>query len=154
MDSGKTEKEAIMTDARTGPTLIPTLRYRDGNAAIAFLKEAFGFAEHAIYRDDKGGLVHGELSLGNGMIMIGEVKETEFGKHMIQPDEVGGKVTTAIYVLVPDVDAHFARAKAAGARILRAPVDQDYGGRDYACADPEGHVWSFGNYDPLNPPKA
>jgi uncharacterized glyoxalase superfamily protein PhnB len=143
-----------MTANRTGTTIIPTLRYRDGNKAVRFLKDAFGFAEHAVYRDDKGGVMHGELSFGTGMIMIGEVRETEFGKHMVQPDETGGKVTMAIYMVVPDVDAHFARAKAAGARILREPVDQDYGGRDYSCADPDGHVWSFGSYDPFAPPKA
>ncbi len=140
-----------MTDQ--GKSLIPTMRYREGNRALQFLKDAFGFAEHAVYRDEAGRLVHGELRFGAGMIMIGEVKETEFGKHMVQPDETGGKVTTAIYAVVPDVNAHFARAKAAGARILREPVDQDYGGRDYACADIDGHVWSFGSYDPFAPPK-
>ena len=55
----------------------------------------------------------------------------------------------SVYVVVDDADAHFARAKAAGAQIVREPVTQDYGGRDYTCKDPEGHVWTFGTYDPM-----
>src|SRR5215813_8408179 len=57
-----------------------------------------------------------------------------------------------VYVIVDDVDAHFARAKAAGAVITREPVTQDYGGRDYTAKDPEGHVWTFGTYDPWAAP--
>ena len=47
-----------------------------------------------------------------------------------------------------DADAHHARARAAGAEILLALEDQDYGGRGYTCRDPQGHVWSFGTFDP------
>jgi uncharacterized glyoxalase superfamily protein PhnB len=56
--------------------------------------------------------------------------------------------TQGIYVVVADPDAHFARAKAAGAQILMELTDQDYGGRDYTARDPEGHIWTFGSYDP------
>lgn len=143
-----------MSASHSGTTIIPTMRYRDGNQAVRFLKEAFGLTEHALYRDDRGRLLHGELAFGSGLIMIGELRETEFGKHLAQPEETGGRVTMTIYMVVPDVDAHFARAKAAGANILREPVDQDYGGRDYVCADMDGHIWSFGSYDPFAPPKA
>jgi uncharacterized glyoxalase superfamily protein PhnB len=58
-----------------------------------------------------------------------------------------------IYMVVDDPDAHFARAKAANAGILMEPTDEDYGGRDYACRDIEGHVWSFGTYVPGAPQK-
>lgn len=51
-------------------------------------------------------------------------------------------------MIVTDADAHYARAKAAGARIVIDIADQDYGGRGYACADPEGYLWWFGSYDP------
>jgi uncharacterized glyoxalase superfamily protein PhnB len=54
----------------------------------------------------------------------------------------------SVYCIVTDADAHFARAKAAGAEITSEPVTQSYGGRDYTCKDPEGHVWTFGTYDP------
>ena len=54
------------------------------------------------------------------------------------------------YVTVEDADAHFAQAKAAGAEITMELTDLDYGSRDYGAKDPEGNVWSFGTYDPLN----
>jgi uncharacterized glyoxalase superfamily protein PhnB len=57
-------------------------------------------------------------------------------------------VTQSSYVVVADPDAHYRTAKAAGAEIVMDIVDQDYGGRGYTCRDLEGHVWSFGSYDP------
>jgi uncharacterized glyoxalase superfamily protein PhnB len=51
-------------------------------------------------------------------------------------------------VVVGEVDAHYAHAKAAGAEIVIDIKTQDYGGCDYTCRDPEGHVWTFGTYDP------
>jgi uncharacterized glyoxalase superfamily protein PhnB len=53
-----------------------------------------------------------------------------------------------IYIVVQDSDAHYARAKAAGAEIIRELEDQDYGSRDYTARDLEGNIWSFGTYDP------
>jgi uncharacterized glyoxalase superfamily protein PhnB len=51
-------------------------------------------------------------------------------------------------MIVPDPDAHYARAKAEGAEIVIDIKDEDYGGRGYTCRDLEGHVWTFGSYDP------
>jgi uncharacterized glyoxalase superfamily protein PhnB len=99
-------------------------------------------------RNDEGGVVHAELRFDNGIIMIGPVADTEFGQHMKQPDETGGAVTQCVYIIVPDVDAHYSRARNAGAEILLDIKDQDYGGRDYTCRDPQGHIWSFGTYNP------
>ncbi|MPN55348.1 hypothetical protein SDC9_203030 [bioreactor metagenome] len=56
--------------------------------------------------------------------------------------------TQSACVIVSDADAHYARATAAGAEIVIDIADQDYGGRGYACRDPEGHLWWFGSYDP------
>ncbi|MEZ5648377.1 MAG: hypothetical protein R3E60_05460 [Alphaproteobacteria bacterium] len=56
--------------------------------------------------------------------------------------------TQTIYMIVENVDAHYARTKAAGAKILIDIKDEDYGGRGYSCFDIEGHVWSFGTYNP------
>jgi uncharacterized glyoxalase superfamily protein PhnB len=91
---------------------------------------------------------------GNGMIMLGSAEggETEFGRLMRQPDESGGRVTQSIYVVVTDADAVYARARAAAAEILLDIKDQDYGGRDFSCRDLEGHVWTFGTYDPWESP--
>ena len=66
--------------------------------------------------------------------------------------KVGNTGTQSVYVIVDDADAHCVRAKAAGAEIIKDVEDQDYGGRLYSCRDREGHLWSFGTYDPW--PKA
>jgi uncharacterized glyoxalase superfamily protein PhnB len=131
----------------TTSTVIPALQYQDAPAAIEFLCQAFGFERKAVYEGKGGTIEHAELTLGNGMIMLGSVKDTDYGKLLVRPRNAGG-VTMSVYVVVQDPDAHFARAKAAGAEIAREPVTQDYGGRDYTCRDPEGNVWSFGTYDP------
>ncbi|MGE3160200.1 MAG: VOC family protein, partial [Xanthobacteraceae bacterium] len=83
----------------------------------------------------------------NGMIMVGSVKDTEYGRLLRQPRDVGGETQT-VYVVVADVAAHYARARKAGAEIVIDIKDEDYGGRDYTCRDPEGHIWTFGSYDP------
>lgn len=129
-------------------SIIPALQYDDAKAAIEFLCKAFGFEKNAVYEGDDGSVEHAQLTLGNGMIMLGSAKDTEYGRLLRRPRDAGG-VTMSTYVIVDDADTHFARAKAAGAEIVREPVTQDYGGRDYTCKDPEGHVWTFGTYDPM-----
>ena len=129
-------------------TVIPALQYKDARAAIDFLCRAFGFQKNAVYDEPDGSIAHAQLTLGNGMVMLGSVKDSEYSKLLVRPADAGG-VTMSVYVVVDDADAHFARAKAAGAMIVREPVTQDYGGRDYTCKDPEGHVWTFGTYDPM-----
>lgn len=135
-----------MTAKETRATIVPALRYHDATHAVAWLGEAFGFEERNVFRDGEGRVTHAELSFGNGMIMLGPVTDTEFGRLMRQPDT--GGVTMTVYAIVDDPDAHFARAKAAGAAIVRDLRDEDYGGRGYSCLDFEGHVWTFGSYDP------
>ena len=131
----------------TRATMISSLRYRDSTAAVEWLCRAFGFEKHNVFSDDNGVVVHAELSFGNGMIMIGPVADTPFGRFMRQPDEAGGETQT-LYVLVADPDAHHAQAVAAGAEVLLPLRDESYGGREYSCRDPQGHIWSFGTYDP------
>jgi len=120
----------------SGSTIIPCLRYRDARAAIAWLERAFGCTAQAVYAE--GDLVyHAQLVYGTGMIMLGSVDNGgEWGKLVVQPDEIQGR------------DAHYERAVAAGAELVIDIADQDYGGRGYACRDPEGHLWWFGSYDP------
>ena len=131
--------------------IVPALRYRDAPAAIKFLREAFGFAEHLVVPGPNDTIVHAELTLGNGMIMLGSAHGGEYDRYMKAPD--GGPQTQTVYVVVPDADAHYARAKAAGAEILMDIKTEDYGGRGYTCRDPQGHIWTFGSYDPWSPPK-
>lgn len=95
-----------------------------------------------------GTVAHAELSFGNGMIMLGSIKRSEFDRLMKQPDEIGGAETQTAYVIVSDADALYAQAKAAGAKIVLDIKDEDYGGRGFSCLDLEGRLWNFGTYDP------
>ena len=131
-------------------TVIPCLRYRDAPAAIEWLCNTFGFEKHLVVPNDDGTIAHAQLSFGNGMVMLGSVRQddNEYGRLMKQPDEIGGGQTQSSYMVVNDADAVYASAKAAGARIAMEIKDEDYGGRGFSCFDPEGHLWSFGSYDP------
>jgi uncharacterized glyoxalase superfamily protein PhnB len=117
--------------------VIPYLLYEDGVAAIEFLTNAFGFREERRTTGSGGGL-HAELEVapGGGWVYLGQPTD-EFRN----PAVVGR--TSQIYVLVDDVDGHYAQAKAAGARIIEEPNDLPFGHRRYGCADPQGHEWSF-----------
>src|SRR3954453_9084291 len=131
-------KGAFISIAKqTTATVIPALQYQDAPAAIDFLCKAFGFEKKAVYQGEGGSITHAELTLGNGMVMLGSVKETDYGKLLVRPHQVGG-VTMSTYCIVADPDAHFARAKAVGSQITRAPERQDYGRRAYTRPDPEG----------------
>lgn len=137
----------MLKAATTKSPIVPCLTYRDAPAAIEFLCKAFGFEKKLVVPGENGTIAHAELVCGNAMIMVGAEKDTEFGRLMKSPRDMGG-VTQSIYLVIADSDTHHATAKAAGAEIVMAPVTHDYGGRDYTCRDPEGHVWTFGTYDP------
>jgi PhnB protein len=122
------------------PRISPYLLYRDGAAAIDFLTRAFGFHERMRMPDEQGGVGHAELDLDDGVIMLGQP-----GGDFKSPKELGLD-TSLVHVYVDDVDAHFARAKEAGAEITREPADQSYGDRNYAAKDPEGHDWFFSQH--------
>lgn len=134
--------------ADTTATIIPCLRYRDAPAAIDWLCRAFGFERHAVYAE--GDTVHhAQLVFGNGMVMLGSADTaSEWGRRIAQPGDIGGLETQSPCVVVADIDAHYARAVAAGAELVQDIADQDYGGRGYSCRDPEGHLWWFGSHDP------
>jgi uncharacterized glyoxalase superfamily protein PhnB len=127
------------------------LRYRNAPAAIDWLCQVFGFEKQLVVPNPDGTIAHAELSFGNGMIMLGSVADTEFGRLMKQPDEIGGAETQSAYVIVSDADLVYARAKAANAEIVRDIKNEDYGGRGFSCRDLEGHLWSIGTYDPWEP---
>ena len=118
-------------------TIIPYLLYKDCAAALGWLSRAFGFEEVLRYVGAEGHVNHAEMRLGEARIFLGDP-----GEHYRNPRELG-QDTVGLYVYVDDVDAHFERARAAGAEILRPPEDQDYGDRRYDAADPEGHRWFF-----------
>jgi uncharacterized glyoxalase superfamily protein PhnB len=132
----------------TRATVIPCLRYRNAPAAIEWLCDTFGFEKNLVVPGENGVIEHAQLSFGNGMIMLASVIDSEFGRLMKQPDEIGGAETQSAYLIVEDADVVYAQAKAAGATIVMEIKDEDYGGRGFSCRDLEGRLWNFGTYDP------
>jgi uncharacterized glyoxalase superfamily protein PhnB len=126
-------------------TIFPTMRYVDAPAAVEWLEKAFGFKRQLVVPGPEGTIAHAQLICNGGMIMLGSRKDDVFGYKT--PREAGG-VTQATYLWVADIDAHFARARAAGAEIVWGLKDTDYGSREYSARDPEGHLWHFGTYMP------
>ena len=127
---------------------MPALRYRKVAAAIDWLCAAFGFERHHVVTDEDGAILYAHLTLGNAMILVWPVRDSCLDRLMKQPDEIGGAQTQTCYIVVADADGHYRNAKAAGADIVLDINDDDQGGRGYSCRDSEGHVWSFGTYDP------
>lgn len=128
-------------------TIVPTMRYRDAPKMLEWLCRAFSFERHFVVPGDGGTIAHAQLTYGNGMIMLGSARDDDWGT-LVKPVADVGARTGAAYVVVSDVDAHCARARAAGAEIVRELENTPYGSREYAARDPEGQVWSFGTYDP------
>ena len=139
-----------MTDPTTKSesTIIPALRYQNAPAAIDWLCKVIGFEKKALYEGPAGTIGHAELTLGSGMIMLGSQKDDAYGKAFKTPEELGGVETRSVYIVVPDADVVYERAQAAGATIVRPIQNTDYGSREFAVKDPEGHSWSIGTYDP------
>ena len=137
----------MLDKTKTGTTIIPCLTYRNAPAAVEFLCKAFGFEKKMVMEGEGGIIAHAELTLGNAMIVLGSVKDTDYG-HLVKPPKEVGFSTQTLYLGVDDSDAHHARAVKAGARVMLPLKTQDYGGRDYTCRDVEGNVWTFGTYDP------
>lgn len=132
----------------TRATVIPCVSYADAHRAIDWLCKNFGFERHAVY-EENGQVIHAELSFGNGMLMLGSTdKHSVYGKLMTTPEQIGGRQTQSISVCTNDPDEIYRRAKQAGVEIVLDIEDKPYGGRSFTCRDLEGHVWSFGSYDP------
>jgi uncharacterized glyoxalase superfamily protein PhnB len=136
------------TQIATKSTIMPTLRYRNAPAAIDWLCNVFGFTRHAVYSNSDGTIGHAELTLNGGMIMLGTVKDDEYGRNFVEPSAAGGRETRSAYIVVDNADEVFQRAQAAGAVVMRPVQDTPYGSREFSVKDPEGHSWSVGTYDP------
>jgi uncharacterized glyoxalase superfamily protein PhnB len=127
------------------PNIIPCLSYQDAPAAMDWLRRAFGFETIMSVPGEHGTIEHAEMKLGGGVIMLGSEKADR--PDWRSPRRLSG-MNQCIYVVLDDVDGHYARARAAGAEIIQEPIDTHYGSRDYSARDPEGHVWYFGTYLP------
>jgi uncharacterized glyoxalase superfamily protein PhnB len=123
------------------------MSYRNAPEAIEWLCSVFGFKKRTIVPGPDNTIMHAELTLGNGMIMLGSVND-QMSSLLKQPDEIGGAETRGINLIVENADAVYARAKAAGAKIVLEIEDKPYGGRGFACRDLEGRLWWVGTYNP------
>ena len=126
------------TNTRPAPTVWATLQAHDAPALIDFLVGAFGFLKTAVYRD--GDVVaHAQLDWpeGGGIML---------GSHKPDQDWSRKPGTAGMYVVTDDPDGLFERVRGAGADIIMEIADQEYGNREFAVRDPEGNLWSFGQY--------
>ena len=122
--------------------------YNDAAVAIDWLARAFGFTVREKVENDEGRIVHSQLVLDGGLIMVGQVGLPPDRTYPKSPLAVGGANTQGLAVYVDDADAHCERARAAGAVITVEPATQDYGEgywveRSYEARDLEGHHWWF-----------
>lgn len=120
-------------------TIYPIMRYADVRTAAEWLVAAFGFETRRLDDGPDGAVMHGEVTFGGDIVMLGRGKPAS-GLPAVDDWRV--------YVAVDDVDAHHDRAKAAGAEIVQQLTDQPYGSREYGARDLEGNVWCFGTYRP------
>jgi uncharacterized glyoxalase superfamily protein PhnB len=127
----------------TRSSVIPGMHYRDAAAAIEWLCHVFGFEKHFVAAGEGNTILHAELTLGGGMIMLG----TRTG----EPPFRSARDTRGISLIVADADAVYARAKENEAEIVVDIEDKPYGGRGFACRDTDGYLWHVGTYDPWQP---
>jgi uncharacterized glyoxalase superfamily protein PhnB len=126
---------------RSAPTatVTPILVYDDVAKAIDWLCGAFGFRERLRAPGRDGGITHAQLAVGEGAIMLG-LRGGPF-----RPPRPG-EVCQYVLVHVENVDQHYERTKAFGARTVNSPTDMPFGERQYSVEDPEGHRWTFSQH--------
>ena len=138
-----------MKDPPAGWTRITsTVLYDDAAAALEWLAGAFGFTVRVRVEDDRGRIVHSQLVMDGGLLMVGQAGLSQDRSYLASPRATAGANTQALVVHIDDADAHCERARAAGAVIVAEPETQDYGegywvDRTYQARDPEGHNWWF-----------
>lgn len=141
------------------PRISSSLYYNDAETAIDWLCNAFGFMVRITIPAQDGSIAHSELEFGEGLIMVGQAGkdarsdqggdgESAWRRWQASPADCGQRNTQSLCLYVDDLDAHYARARAAGAIIFREPATTDYGekywtDRGYGAKDPEGHMWWF-----------
>lgn len=139
--STKSESE----DVRAAQTFYPVMRYNDVGAAVAWLGRVFQFKKEMAVGEPAGKVVFATMSFNNGTIMLSSAPAEDL--RLTSPQSLGAS-TVAVHVSVPDVDAHYEKAVAEGAEIVRPLEDTEHGSRDYNARDPEGHIWAFSTYRP------
>jgi MerR family transcriptional regulator, thiopeptide resistance regulator len=117
--------------------VIPLLACSDIQAEHDFLVSALGFASAGVERTPDGIVVHAEVRCGARRVWL---HRTDAAERLLPPSE-SGAAGGGLVLHVPDVDAAYERAHGAGADVLYAPRDEEYGQREFGVRDPEGHLW-------------
>jgi uncharacterized glyoxalase superfamily protein PhnB len=117
-------------------TVFTCITFRDAHASIDWLERALGAERVEVHEDDAGRVLHAEIRIGESAVMCGDERA---GSRATPPG------VSVVYVVVPDADAAYERARDAGAEVTE-PVDQSYGSRDITVTDPDGNRWSLGTY--------
>jgi len=130
-------------------TVTPYMTVRGAAKAIDFYKEAFGAVEVLRMPMPDGSVAHAEIKIGDSVIMMGEENPAWGNK---SPQALGG-TPTGLMIYVPDCDAVFARALAAGATVSKPLTDQFYGDRSGTVIDPFGHQWTLATHVEDVPPE-
>jgi PhnB protein len=120
----------------------PYLIIRDAARALEFYKKAFGAKELMRFPAPGGKIGHAEIKIGDGIVMLAD-ESPEMGHK--SPQALGGTAITLMFY-VPDVDAQFAKAVAAGGTVKQALKDQFYGDRSGTITDPFGHIWTIATH--------
>ena len=131
-----------MLKNRSVPTdvVLPHITYENVSRAVVWLTNAFGFTEHYRYGEPGGRVDGAQMHLGNAWIMLNSARPGR-----ASPAQVGHD-TQSLTVFVNDVDAHFEKAKSAGAKIVEDLHETEYGERQYGVEDLEGHHWLFSRH--------
>src|SRR5262245_42240234 len=143
-----TEKQMSISMSNDIRAVVPTITYRNTTAMVEWLCDTFGFRRQLIVKGEMGEVKHAELAFGESMIIVDAVEHSPFEKLVVHPDQIGGVETQTCYLIVHDVEAHYAKVKAKNAEIICGIRVENSGGQGYACRDPEGQLWMFGTYDP------
>ena len=123
-------------------TVNPYITVRGAAKAIEFYKRAFDAREVMRFEMPGGVVAHAEVEVAGSRVMLAD-EMPEWGNR--GPESLGG-ASGGLCVYVPDVDAAFAKAVAAGAKALKPVQDQFYGDRSGTVLDPFGHVWTFATH--------
>jgi uncharacterized glyoxalase superfamily protein PhnB len=118
-------------------TILPHIHYQNIDAAIAWLARTFGFKELYRYGDPVSGA---QMRLGNACIQLSHAKPGD-----LSPAQLGYG-TQSLTIFVNDIEEHFSRTKAAGAKLVEDLHETVYGELQYAVQDLEGHLWLFSRH--------
>ena len=125
------------------PKIFPFILYDDAPAAIEWLCAAFGFEKQFIVPgEEPGTIAHAQLKLGPEVIMVGTARGAARGERR----PAAAEARQGIYMYMPDIEAHYKRAKAQGGALINDVRDTEYGSREFGALDCEGPSWSFGTY--------